>query len=79
MFGQAHCAGLDTRIQILERQLADLQVTSEGEDADAMEANDSVAPAADRDPFPGVSDGGEDRAEDEEADDDDEETESDEG
>ena len=77
VFGQAHCAGLDTRIRILERQLADLQVRSEGEDADAMEADDSVAPAVDSPPLPhteeGSADGEDDRRGDIDEDEEDEE------
>ena len=33
LFGQTHCAGLSARVSSLERQLADLQVTSEDEGA----------------------------------------------
>ena len=33
LFRQTHCAGLDARVSSLERQLADLQVTSEDEGA----------------------------------------------
>ena len=74
MFGQTHCAGLSARVSSLERQLADLQVTSEDEGAGDFGAYGGAAPVVDSTPVPdaeegsadGEGDADEDREDDEE-------------
>ena len=82
MFGQTHCAGLSARVSSLERQLADLQVTSEDEGAGDFGAYGGAAPVVDSPPLPdaeeGSADGEDDRRDDaDEDEEDDEETASD--
>ena len=57
LFGQTHCAGLDARVSSLERQLADLQVTSEDEGVGDMDADGGAAPIVDSPPLPGAEEG----------------------